>query len=85
MPPAVPSLSLQKFAICRQMTAMDSDSRPLGAGMGVSAFFHGRDKYCHNGAMAFARHHGGRLPGSKTEDHGPFPRSPEAAVLQGKS
>lgn len=34
-----PSLSPKKVGICRQMTARDSDSRPLGAAMGSSAFF----------------------------------------------
>jgi hypothetical protein len=35
------------------------DPRPLGAGMGSSAFFRRCTKYCHDGGMAFASHYGG--------------------------
>jgi hypothetical protein len=36
---------------------------PLGAAMDSSAYFCRRDKYCHNGGMAFAHYHGVGLPG----------------------
>jgi len=32
------------------------DSRPLGSGMDSSAFCIAREKYCHNGGMAFGHH-----------------------------
>jgi hypothetical protein len=48
-------------------------------------FLGSRAKYCHNGAMAFAHHHSVGLPGVHGGDHGPFPRLPETAVLQGKA
>jgi hypothetical protein len=42
------------------------------------------DKYCRNGGMAFAHHHGVGLPGVHDGDHGPFRRSLENATLQGE-
>jgi hypothetical protein len=54
----------------------------LGAAMDSSAFFSSGEKYCHNGGMAFAHHHGVGLPGVHDGDHGPFRRSLENARLQ---
>jgi hypothetical protein len=39
-----------------------------------SSAFAGCDKYCHNGGIAFAHHHGAAGSGSKNGDHGPFLR-----------
>jgi Bacterial capsule synthesis protein PGA_cap len=41
------------------------------------------DKYCRNGGMAFAHHHGVGLPGVHDGDHGPFRRSLENATFAG--
>jgi hypothetical protein len=43
------------------------------------------EKYCHNGGMGFAHHHGAGLAWDRKVDDGPFAWSPETAVLQGKS
>jgi hypothetical protein len=53
--------------------------------LGVST----REKYCHNGGMALAYHHGGairRVParGVRDRHHGPRRGSLEAVLLQGK-
>jgi hypothetical protein len=46
----------------------------------------GREKYCHNGGMAFAHHHGGGLPGGpKMAIMAPSGGPLKTAVLQGKS
>jgi hypothetical protein len=60
------------------------DSRPLGAEMDSSAFGLVCLKYCHNGGMASAYRHDVGRPGVRHGDDGPFPRSPEQAVMQGK-
>jgi hypothetical protein len=57
--------------------------RPLGAAMVSFCFAHPR-KYCHNGGMAFAHHHGVGLPGVHDGDHGPFQRSPENMWFAGE-
>jgi hypothetical protein len=50
---------------------------PLGAAMDSPAFLPAyREKYCHNGGLAFAHHHGVGLPGVHDGDHGPFRRPP---------
>jgi hypothetical protein len=41
-------------------------------------------KYCHNGGIAFAHHHGVGLPGVHDADHGPFRRSPENSRFAGE-
>jgi hypothetical protein len=51
----------------------------------TTAIFSRRKKYCHNGGMAFAHHHGVGLPGVHDGDHGPFRRSLETGLLQGKT
>jgi hypothetical protein len=48
-----------------------------------AAFFHGAHKYCHNGGMAFAHHHGAAGSGSKNGDLG-LPAVPRKPRLQGK-
>jgi hypothetical protein len=57
----------------------------LGAAMDSSAFFSSGEKYCHNGGMAFAHHHGVGLPGVHDGDHGPFRRSPENGCFAGET
>jgi hypothetical protein len=57
---------------------------PLGAAMDSSAFADAK-KYCHNGGIAFAPHHGRRLArGSMNGDHGPLRRSPENGRFAGR-
>jgi hypothetical protein len=43
-----------------------------------------REKYCHNGGMAFAHEHGSDWLGVHEGDHGPFLRSLVTACLQGQ-
>src|SRR6266516_4105046 len=47
-------------------------------------FFHGGNKYCHNGGMASPTITASVCRGVQHGDDGPFPRSPETAVMQGK-
>jgi hypothetical protein len=53
MPPAVPVAVPSKVAYLQAKSVRESDSQPLGAGMGSSAF-RGDNKYCHNGGTTFA-------------------------------
>jgi hypothetical protein len=51
------------------------DPRPLGPGW-TSLPFPGGHKYCHNGGMAFAHHHGVGLPGGPRRRSWPLPAVP---------
>jgi hypothetical protein len=56
---------------------------------GLVCLFSGHEKYCHNGGMALAHHHGGLAAGVpargvRDRHHGPRRGPQEAAYLQGK-
>ena len=70
---AVPSTVPPKVAHLQANDRRDSDSRPLGAGMGSSAFFLPLARStATTGAWPFAHHHGVGMPGIHTGDDGPF-------------
>jgi hypothetical protein len=60
-----------KPPVCREKAAGVSDSRPLGAAMD-SPSFHGRHKYCHNGAWPSPTITAPARLGSKMAGHRPL-------------
>ena len=59
--------------------------RPSGSEFRLNFDRPGREKYCDNGGMPFAHHHGVGLPGVQDGDDGPSSRSLEHAVIREKS
>jgi hypothetical protein len=49
----------RNWLICREKVRGVRGPRPLGSGMGSSAFLQSGHKYCHNGDMALAYHRDG--------------------------